>query len=57
MTLELVTDLKTELLEDPDIDDVTSRTEKFWIYGFRSNKRIVFLFFDGKLTLTKFTEE
>ena len=57
VTLELVTELKCEMLSDPDLDDITSRTESFWIFGFRSNKRIMFLFFDGSLTLTKFTAE
>ena len=57
VTLELVTELKADLISDPEIDDITSRTEQFWIYGFRSNKRIIFLFFDGILTLTKFTAE
>ena len=57
VTLELITELKSELISDLDMDDITSRTESYWIFGFRSNKRIMFLFFDGALTLTKFTAE
>ena len=57
VTLELLQDLKTELIQDLEIDDVTSRTDRYWIYGFRSNKRVIFLFFEGKLTLTQFTQE
>ena len=48
VTLELVTEMKSEMIFDLDLDDITSRTENYWIYGFRSNKRIIFLFFDSK---------
>ena len=57
VTLELVTELQNELISDKEIDDITSRTEHFWVYGFRSNSRMIFLFFDGVLSLTQFMQE